>query len=259
MKKAFTLAEGAMHVDISADKYQDSFTLAEVLITLGIIGIVAAMTLPAVINNSRNKQLEAGLKRSYSLIGQALDMHQAQSGERATAENINRLKLKPLLMKYLQVIEDCGFGSGDSNSACIPNTNNGNFTGDPNRVRKYKTYNGQKDINISLFDDGQFVLNDGSLILLENYRSTSSVGISFFLYISVDVNGYNKNPNRLGHDLFMFQIDDNGTLLPMGAPGTSYYSKTDQYCSLTSTSDLNGAGCTYNALNDKDYFKNLPK
>lgn len=36
-----------------------AFTLAEVLITLGIIGVVAVITLPAVINNSRNKQLEA--------------------------------------------------------------------------------------------------------------------------------------------------------------------------------------------------------
>ena len=55
------------------------FTLAEVLITLGIIGIVAAMTLPSVINNSRNKQLEAGLKKAYSVIGQALDMYQAET------------------------------------------------------------------------------------------------------------------------------------------------------------------------------------
>lgn len=253
MKKAFTLAEGATHVDISADKYQDSFTLAEVLITLGIIGIVAAMTLPAVINNSRNKQLEAGLKRSYSLIGQALDMHQAQSGERATPENLKIYEMKPILMKYLQVIEDCGFGASDSNSACIPNTTGSGFLGDASKARKYKTYNGQRDININLFDDGQFVLNDGILVLIENS------GTSVRLYISVDVNGYNKNPNRLGHDLFMFQINDKGTLLPMGAPNTNYYSKTDKYCSQSSTNSLNGAGCTYKALNDKDYFKNLPK
>lgn len=57
-----------------------SFTLAEVLITLGIIGIVAAMTLPTVINNSRNKQLEAGLKRSYSVIAQALDNTKQKPG-----------------------------------------------------------------------------------------------------------------------------------------------------------------------------------
>lgn len=228
-----------------------AFTLAEVLITLGVIGIVAAMTLPAVINNSRNKQLEAGLKRSYSVIGQALDMYQAQSGERIKAGELGMHELKPLLMKYLQVIEDCGFGNKDRNSACIPNTQGGGFLGDAAKVRKYKTYNGKSDIYISLFDDGQFVLNDGSLVLLENYTTA--------LYISVDVNGYNKNPNRLGQDLFMFQINDKGVLLPMGAPNTPYYGKTNEYCSKTSTYNRNGAGCTYNALTDKDYFKNLPK
>lgn len=246
MKKAFTLGEGATHVDISADKYKASFTLAEVLITLGIIGVVAAMTLPSVINNSRNKQLEAGLKRSYSVIGQALDMYQAQNGERATSRNLETNELKTILMKYLQVIEDCGFGAQDVNSACIPNTNSSGLPG------KYKTYNGQKDIDMNIFDDGQFVLNDGSLVLIENYRITGK------LYVSVDVNGYNKKPNRLGHDLFMFQINDKGTLLPMGAPSTQY-STTNQYCSQSSTNNLNGAGCTYKALNNKDYFKNLPK
>lgn len=39
------------------------FTLAEVLITLGIIGVVASMTLPSIVNNNQNKQLEAGLKK----------------------------------------------------------------------------------------------------------------------------------------------------------------------------------------------------
>lgn len=69
------------------------FTLAEVLITLGIIGIVAAMTLPSVINNSRNKQLEAGLKKAYSVIGQALDMYQAETGERITQDTVSVKKI----------------------------------------------------------------------------------------------------------------------------------------------------------------------
>ena len=76
--------------------------MAEVLITLGVIGIVAAMTLPAVINNSRNKQLEAGLKRSYSVISQALDMYQAETGERITSQNIGYRKLKQILLEYLK-------------------------------------------------------------------------------------------------------------------------------------------------------------
>ena len=73
------------------------FTLAEVLITLSIIGIVAAMTLPSVITNSRNKQLEAGLKKSYSVISQALEMYRAENGEPLKAGE--SIKIKPILMK----------------------------------------------------------------------------------------------------------------------------------------------------------------
>ncbi|MFQ8625733.1 MAG: type II secretion system protein [Candidatus Gastranaerophilaceae bacterium] len=39
------------------------FTLAEVLITLGIIGVVAALTLPAVITNTQNKERQEALKK----------------------------------------------------------------------------------------------------------------------------------------------------------------------------------------------------
>lgn len=236
-------------------KKYSCFTLAEVLLTLGIIGIVAAMTLPAVINNSRNKQLEAGLKRSYSVISQALDMYQAETGERILPSTS---KVKKLIIKYFRTARDCGQGSEATEEAlekaCIPNyVNTGNT--DKNSTT-YKTFNGKANITLSFFDDGQFVLNDGSLLLIENRGSETREAP---LYISVDVNGYNKNPNRLGQDLFMFQIDQKGKLMPMGVEGTDYYSQDDEYCSSTSTSDMNGAGCTYNALTDKNFFKNLPK
>ena len=54
----------------TAPSRKSGFTLAEVLITLGIIGVVAAMTLPTVLNNIQNKQLETALKKSYSLLSQ---------------------------------------------------------------------------------------------------------------------------------------------------------------------------------------------
>ena len=63
------------------------FTLAEVLITLGVIGIVSVMTLPALIANNRNKELENGLKKAYSVMGQALDMYQAERGDGVTPQN----------------------------------------------------------------------------------------------------------------------------------------------------------------------------
>lgn len=52
------------------------FTLSEVLITLGIIGIVAAMTLPSVIGNAKNKQRSAALKKSiYNSLSSNHDFH----------------------------------------------------------------------------------------------------------------------------------------------------------------------------------------
>ena len=57
----------------SGNYFKKAFTLAEVLITLGIIGVVAAMTLPSLINNIQSKQLEAGLKKQYSIISQVFD------------------------------------------------------------------------------------------------------------------------------------------------------------------------------------------
>ncbi len=221
--------------------------MAEVLITLGIIGIVAAMTLPSLINNSRNKALEAGLKKNYSVIMQALTMYQAQNGMALTSSDVGPRELKSLIMPYFKVLKDCGNGTEDT--ACIYYDSSGNY-----EDKTYMTYNNNK-LALSNFDDGQFILEDGSLILLQNSTSTDDTR----RYISVDVNGFLKNPNRLGHDLFMFQLDEKGKLLPMGAEGTNYYSKNDYYCSATSTHNMNGAGCTYKALTDKNYFKNLPR
>ena len=227
-----------------------AFTMAEVLITLGIIGVVAAMTLPALINNAQNKELEEGLKRSYSVLSQALDMYYAQNGERLTHENIEGgYALKAILKKYLNVVQDCGLGNSDSNKACIPNTSHSGFQDNGQKINKYRTYNNKADIWMNRFDDGQLVLNDGSLILIDNSTYDPN------LLISVDINGFHKNPNKLGQDLFMFQIDEKGTLLPMGVEGTQYYSKTKEYCSPTSTSNMNGAGCTYRALTDKTFFR----
>ena len=49
-----------------------AFTLAEVLITLGIIGVVAAMTLPSLIQERTNKALYVALWKNYSVMQQAI-------------------------------------------------------------------------------------------------------------------------------------------------------------------------------------------
>ena len=81
-KLAFTLAEGATHVDKFGNYRKTAFTLAEVLITLGIIGIVAALTLPTLIQNHANKVVETRLMKFYSAINQAITLAEVDYGDR---------------------------------------------------------------------------------------------------------------------------------------------------------------------------------
>ena len=216
-----------------------AFTFAEVLIALVIIGVIAAITVPTLIQKYQDQALKSALKKNYSVLKSALDKYQVENGERLLANDLGTIRLKPILIKYLNVMTDCGNGWNDA-KACIPNWGSGNASEKNSKV--YKNYNNTNYIALSLFDDGQFILNDGSIIMI-NLDTTGK-------FISVDVNGYQKKPNRLGKDLFMFQLMNNGELLPMGAKNTKYYSESNDYCSNTSTNSLNGAGCTAKVLRD---------
>lgn len=59
-----------------------AFTLAEVLITLGIIGVVASLTLPALTQSYSTKIVETRLQKFYSMINQAVVRAEADYGDR---------------------------------------------------------------------------------------------------------------------------------------------------------------------------------
>ena len=65
---------------LSSRNYRAAFTLAEVLITLGVIGIVAALTLPSLITKYQEKQLVTSYLRVYSLLENAYRHVQAEYG-----------------------------------------------------------------------------------------------------------------------------------------------------------------------------------
>lgn len=79
LKNAFTLAE--FFSPHSGSQRKIAFTLAEVLITLGIIGVVAAMTLPALIQNHRKGVVETALKKFYTTMNQAILQSVSENGE----------------------------------------------------------------------------------------------------------------------------------------------------------------------------------
>ncbi len=64
----------------SLKKKHAAFTLAEVLITLGIIGVVAALTIPALVSNYKKQVVETSLKKYYSVLNQAIQRSEAEYG-----------------------------------------------------------------------------------------------------------------------------------------------------------------------------------
>ena len=57
------------------------FTLAEVLITLAIIGVVAAIAIPSVISNTQQQEFKTGLRKAVSVLNSAITMNMAIDGE----------------------------------------------------------------------------------------------------------------------------------------------------------------------------------
>ncbi len=87
---------------VTARKIQDKgFTLAEVLITLAIIGVVAAVAIPSVISNSQQQEFKTGLRKAVSVLNQAITMNMALDGE-TPYDNAN---LMGFLMKHMAVIK----------------------------------------------------------------------------------------------------------------------------------------------------------
>lgn len=69
------------HVANCDNSQRAGFTLAEVLITLGIIGVVAALTMPSLIENHRKKEVVTKLKAFNSIMGQAFQMSKEENGD----------------------------------------------------------------------------------------------------------------------------------------------------------------------------------
>ena len=96
----------------------NGFTLAEVLITLVIIGVIASMTIPTLMNKTNKQEYVAGLKKVYSSLSQATQkiiseegLPRADIGGWATSNQA----VYDMYKKYLSVTKDCG-----TNTGCYP-------------------------------------------------------------------------------------------------------------------------------------------
>ena len=180
------------------------FTLAEVLITLVIIGVIAALTIPTAINNTKDQELKSQFAKAYSTISQALyktemndfygyaRCYYPSNGEAVCDECA---KFYSAFEKNLSVQKVC---KGNSKAdGCIPD---------------YQTYHtatgckgwGQSNMNNQNYS---YVLSNGQIIIA--YHNSSFLVPGFL----VDINGH-KGPNAYGKDLFAFRIkkDDESSI-----------------------------------------------
>ena len=166
------------------------FTLAEVLVTLGIIGVVSAMTVPTLMQNHQRKVYVTQLHKVYNEFSQALMQYQNDRNAVNLTEAglTSKDAVDSFIKKYFSVIQEC-----DSADGCLAD--------------EYKTLQGNEYTTYSR-DVKSFVLANGVSIR----PSYAPDGSSFkLLNVGIDING-KGGPNILGRDLFFFAVYKNGLI-----------------------------------------------
>lgn len=211
------------------------FTLAEVLVTLGIIGVVAAMTLPALVNKISENVLRQQFKKAYNTVSNALVRTYANNGfwyecyygesrggtcvesddygNCTKYENVygydhnsqcsQLFEEMKTILKVIKICDRNAYANG-----CIPDMKgvdtiysdkNPDATDDEIST-SVAGIGGYKESNIKNIN-AAWVLGDGTVI---GYYA----GMPWKLFW-IDINGHNK-PNKWGYDIFPFSLVGNG-------------------------------------------------
>ena len=179
------------------------FTLAEVLIVIGIIGVVAALTLPNLNHATGDKETVTKVKKIYSTLTEAVDRAQVIYGAVDTWGNglstqaEKNEQFAKRVTEFLKVSKDCGFEGGCFSSSSYDRFDDDNIS--PNFLSNLQSRN-----------DYMVMLPDGISLSFE-----CDPNISSYLEIRVDIDGPNKGKNLFGKDIFEFYV-------PL-VEGESYY------------------------------------
>ena len=208
-------------------KNKFAFTLAEVLITLGIIGVVAALTIPTLISKAEEYTLVKQLRVAHSIFSQAAksaineegDAENWDIGERNTPEG--SLKLYNFLKPHLQLSEDCGLNEGCFSKTTYKALFNNKWAWQPATHPYYARGRLTNGMSFAIWSAGS--------------GCATSCGA-----IIVDING-DKKPNQAGVDYFQF------SMRPTGVVGADTIINSSQYgdiCKYNDTQETNGETCT---------------
>ena len=251
------MAEGATHV-AHCDKYRRvAFTLAEVLITLGIIGVVAAITLPTLIQNYQKTLWVNQLKKVYSTLN---------NGVR-----------KMIVDQGCSDITCTNFWDNNFGRVVIGDSLNDNFV--KSFTKTFKLSNVQKltENNIYAYQLKEIALSDPAdeeeeeedfhyTTFMVGVGGTSPDGMIMVLgatiggyVIIVDINGL-KKPNQFGRDIFSFEISSKGLVVPSyskDAPSSSWIQTEEvrvqtvnDYCNPSNYYRSTGMSCAEKIIMD---------
>jgi prepilin-type N-terminal cleavage/methylation domain-containing protein len=223
---------------------QRAFTLAEVLITLGIIGVVAAITLPTLIENYQTKVTVNKLKKVYSTLSQAYEFavqeyDTPKHWNITKRDNENSKKVRDRLFFQVKKITSCD----DTSTRGICNL-----------ADTYYIMSGSSKVTINSTSSTSAATMDGVGMMIETNGGGSPINRGntkmlehVYALIEVDINGKNA-PNTYGKDTFIFYLTEYG-IIPAGTKDETFNSFNKCYNP--------GFGCTAWVLQNEnmDYLK----
>lgn len=217
-------------------KRNSGFTLAEVLITLAIIGVVAAITIPILYNNSQNAQFKVAAKEAYSIIAQAfLQVSNDYNGNFLGKFN-NATDVLNAVTPYLKVSKTCPLGSTIGINYCFTDKSyylNGNAY----------PYNNFLNANST-----GLILNNGMTIYVYTPNtSTAACNVdgqsNSCAVIGIDTNGFSP-PNKFGYDIYGFNLSATQITPYNFPPYTCIYPPNTGWTDVNNT----GSNCSVNIL-----------
>jgi len=209
-------------------KSKCAFTLAEVLITLVIIGVIAALTIPNLMQKYTEQTTVKKVQKFYSNLSNAYSLAAKDNGFPSewgltgySSDGVEKL-YEILFNPYFKIAKNCGI---NNTGKCIVST-------------CYKALNNQIG-DSSCFGNAsthyKLTLEDGSAIIF--YIGSNNKTLLLFY----DINGQ-KEPNQWGKDLFGFiTINKETKIIPMGLADSTY--PFDTYCKINNSNSLSGRGC----------------
>lgn len=209
-------------------KLKLAFTLSEVLITLAIIGIVASMTIPTLINKFEKVQYIAGFKKAYAEFQNMLKQYMAEEGVSDlsqtplyTSGSVDFKVWDDIIHKYFKVIQACQSTDTECNIFRDHYTLSHSTT--------TNSYNHPYTYYFCSVDGMCFCVNLRTTECKMDYSVNSNMK-GLCGYINIDVNG-NKLPNVEGRDFMnAFAISPDGNLFPeYGEAYAKYESRSSNW------------------------------